>query len=154
MEGNNEFEDLSRIGLGPLYSRFKVMKYKAAYKYCMTLLSKIDSWEQHYERTKNWFNAPMWRRWELSDLDKKVYFWKMIANNIRKRPLDFYDEFPEEYHCYTEDNYKKLCNWLDKKDERIIVTDNYHDDNCYNDDPESVIMGALSHGYGDEIGYD
>lgn len=50
MEGNNEFEDLSRIGLGPLYSRFKVMKYKAAYKYCMTLLSKIIFVKELYQK--------------------------------------------------------------------------------------------------------
>lgn len=50
MEGNNEFEDLSRIGLGPLYSRFEVIKYKAAYKYCMTLLSKIIFVKELYQK--------------------------------------------------------------------------------------------------------
>lgn len=144
------FEDLGRTGLGPIYARADGLKYKLAYKFCMALLSEVDNWEQHYARAKNWFSAPIWARRELSELDKKVFFWKSIADVLNKNPEVFLKEFPEKYHCYTQDNYDKLCKWIDRKTEKIIiVNDNYSDI-----DEESAIMSALSHGYGDEIGYD
>lgn len=153
MDKNIDFESLSKIGLSPIYAKVDAMKCKLAYQFCMALLSSVDNWKNHYERTKNWFDAPLYARWKLEDIDKKVYFWKVVADNIKKRPSEFFEEFPEEYHCYTEENYTKLCEWVDKKDEKIIFVDDSYDDS-YNNDPESATMYSLSHGYGDEIGYD
>ena len=153
MEKDIDFDKLSETGLSPIYARAEGLKHLLAYKFCMTLLASVDNWERHYEKAKSWFDGPLWAREKLSDLDKKVYFWRKIAINIKKRPYVFFEEFPEEYHCYTEENYTKLCEWVKRKDERIIVV---KDDvgNGYYDDTESSIMNALSHGYGDEIGYD
>lgn len=107
-----------RLGLGPIYARADIIRRKLAYSYCMGILQKIKGWEVLYSNAKYSFKrSAFYGRWiveeDFGEEGKKVFFWKTIADEIINNSKEFYLGFPEKYHCYTEENFQKLCDWLE-----------------------------------------
>jgi len=118
MKKENDLEIVCRLGLKPVYVKVERIKRKLAYEYCMGILGKIDDWETAWQNAKRSFDrSAFYGRWiveaDLSETQKVVFFWKKLADEIVKDSRSFYDGFPEEYHFYSEENFIKLCDWLE-----------------------------------------
>lgn len=118
MKKENDLEIVCRLGLKPVYARAESFKRKLAYEYCMGILEKIKSWETDWRDAKRSFDrSAFYGRWiveaDLSETQRVVFFWKTLADEIERDTKSFYDAFPEEYHFYSEENFIKLCNWLE-----------------------------------------
>lgn len=117
MKKEIDLEIICRLGLGPIYTKAEILKKELSYKYCMGILEMVGEWENHYRNAERSFRrSNFYGQWiieeDLSDIDKIVFFWKNIADNIKQGSKSFYDAFPEEYHKYSEDNFKRLIKWL------------------------------------------
>ena len=111
------FEEASRIGLEMLYIDLKVKKRKLAANYCRGLLALVDDWESHYKVASNCINRSAFYGYkivenDLSEINKMVFFWKTLADEIENPRDDFYATLPEKEHTYTKENFKKLYDLL------------------------------------------
>lgn len=108
---------LSKYGLEPVYSRFKIKKRRLAKEYCEGLLSKIDNWENLYDNAKRCVNRSFSYGYnivesDLTEEEKMVFFWKTIKDEIEINPDTLYTIFPEKKHVFNEDNFKDLYEWI------------------------------------------
>ena len=118
MKKENDLEIVCRLGLKPVYARVESFKRKMAHEYCMGILGKIESWENAWQDAKRSFDrSAFYGRWivenDLSETQRVVFFWKTLADEIERGSKTFYDDFPEKYHFYSEENFIKLCDWLE-----------------------------------------
>ena len=153
VEENTDLEILCREGLKPVYRRIEATKYKLAHECCMAILGKIENWENHWRNASNCFSRSSFygqhiMESNLSDTDRIVFFYKILADNISKNSKKFYSVFPEECHCFNKDNFERLCDWLNSQRWSIKSIDSSQET-----DDESVIMSALRNGEGDSYGF-
>lgn len=120
IENGNKEDDsdlINKSGLGPLYAKIEVGKRKLAIEFCKSLLFKIDNWEEYYKNAKHCINRSFFYGYsivesDLSDIEKKVFFWKTLKEEIEINPETLYKVFPERCHSYNDDNFKKLYDWV------------------------------------------
>ncbi len=120
MKKENDLDIVCRLGLAPIYARAEVLKRKLAHDYCLGILNKIDNWESAWNDAKRCFDrSAFYGRWivdaDLSEFQRIVFFWKILADEIQKGSKAFYEGFPEKYHSYSEENFNKLCDWLESQ---------------------------------------
>ena len=131
IENNNkedDFEIINQLGLEPLYAKNEVRKKKIAIEFCKVLLSKIDNWEEYYNNAKRCINRSFFYGYsivesDLSDIEKKVFFWKTLIEEIESNSDTLYKVFPEKYHSYNDNNFKKLYDWIKICKEGIPMKD-------------------------------
>lgn len=163
MDFDIDLDSLSEKGLKFVYFKAKMMKYKTAVEYCDFILSYINDWENRYKKAMSYFegchsgccgfNKMSSVDCVYSDsnrfldiLDKQAFFWKFLRDEIKNNQEKLVEVFPEECHCYSEENYKKLLGVLKSKFRWTMKSSNVSDD-------EGRIMAALSSGNGDAFGF-
>ena len=120
MKKENDLEIVCRLGLKPVYARVEALKRELAYEYCMGILNKIEDWEIGWRDAKRSFDrSAFYGRWiveaDLSETHRFIFFWKILADEIKKGSKVFYESFPESIHYYSEENFIKLCDWLEEQ---------------------------------------
>lgn len=156
MEDKKDIVGLSNAGLTVLYSRLELKKRKLAVEFCNNLLKEIDGWEKLYRNAKRCVERSPFYGYkiiesDLSEIEKIVFFWNVISVELQNRPREFCRTFPEQFHRYSEDNFRKLYDYV------------FHSKHWWNQpisgvggpdyDAESTIMSALSSGEGDHFGF-
>ena len=156
MEDIMDVVALSKEGLGVLYSRLEFKKRKLAIEFCNSLLKEIDGWETHYRNAKRCVERSPFYGYkiiesDLSEIEKIVFFWNVILVELQNRPREFCRSFPEKFHRYSEDNFRKLYDyvlhskhWWNQPISGVGLQGN---------DGETEIMSALSSGEGDKFGF-
>lgn len=120
MKKEKELEIVCRLGLKPVYARVEALKRELAYEYCMGILNKIEDWEIGWRDAKRSFDrSAFYGRWiveaDLSETHRIIFFWKILADEIKKDSKVFCENFPESSHYYSEENFIKLCDWLEQR---------------------------------------
>lgn len=144
MEKSN-FEEASRLGLKMLYLKLKIKKRSAASEYCKGILASLDNWEEHYTVAKRAINRSSFYGYkvveaDLSEIEKMVFFWKTLANEIEHSKPDFLAALPEKCHVYTEENFKKLYELLLARSYSIDIT------NRQGTDAETAAFSMIKNG--------
>ena len=142
-----EMSDLERDVLKMLWLQNKDLSQKE-------LIDGVLSWNaNHWQRGYCYYRDFFYEDANkyLSDFDKIVFFWKYILDDMRKFPKLLDQHFPKEYRIYSEENLKKLYDLMHSYYKYTCVS---IDSTAGREtDAESAIMGALSHGNGDLVGY-
>ena len=153
----SDFDVLNKLGLEPIYRRLEVKKRKLAIEYCKAMLNKVDNWRKLYENAKRCISRSSFYGYkivesDLPTLEKTVFFWKVIETEIENRPKDFFEAFPESNHKYTEENFKRLYDYVlhSKHWWKHPVNISNRQSNI---DGETGIMSALENGSGDDVGF-
>ena len=153
----SDFDVRNKLGIEPIYRRLEVKKRKLAIEYCKAMLNKVDNWRKLYENAKRCLSRSSFYGYkivesDLSTLEKTVFFWKVIETEIENRPKEFFEAFPESNHKYTEENFKRLYDYVLHSKHWWTKPVNISNRQS-NVDGETSIMSALENGSGDDIGF-
>lgn len=141
-------------GTDAVYKVLNWIKYKEASKIWKEIVRRYDDWKEHVDKADYWVYESGRLGWKVIDenlsvTDKALYFYETIADNIKEDNwMEFIPLFPDELHEYSEENFKKLIDTL-----RTISLRKRIDVGHQGVDDESSIMGAISGGYGDTVGF-
>jgi hypothetical protein len=118
------------------------------------IIKGIVDWNKHWYRTNYILRSKFYKGDEpqLSEFEKRLFFWKFLFEEEEKRPKKLRMNFPDDFCVFSDENLKKLVVWsnsTDYYDWSIVDVTKYSIDV----DPETEIMSALSHGEGDKFGF-
>jgi len=125
MKNKPNFKDASRAGLEILYINLRLKNRKTVSKYCRDLLSLVDDWENRYKIASNCVRRSSFYGYkivkeDLSEIDKMVFFWKRLADEIESDREDFHKYLTEKQHFYSEENFKRLYDLIASRRYSIV----------------------------------
>lgn len=98
-----------------------------------------------------------WRPWhnpineDFTSYEKQLFFWLFLFEEELENPLKFDIYFPQQYRTYSEENLRKLSDWLQSLNRVDLIA--VDATKCHVPDDEETIMRALNQGCGDAFGY-
>ena len=124
------------------------------------LIEGILNWSKHWNKVHScsyvlgaW--RPLWYdviKEEFTVYEKHLFFWLFLLEEERDNSVKFNKYFPKQYRTYSEENLKKLSDWLHSLNRVDLVA--VDASKCHErPDDEEIIMSALNQGCGDVFGY-
>lgn len=137
-----------------LYHTLNWLKYKKASEIWKKVLMGYEDWKEHVDKADYWVYESGRYGWKVIDenlthTDKALYFFDALVKNLGGDEwAKFISLFPDEYHDYSDENFKKLIEVKRALSSRQKINVGHR-----RVDDETATMSALSNGYGDEIGF-
>lgn len=137
MNETGNFKELSKKGLAKLYYKAEKAKQDSALEQCKNILALADNWERHYNDAlycikRSFFYGNEIIEKDLSETDKIVFFWKTLEDEIENNWETIQQVFPLNFHCYSEDNFKLLVEYIKGAPVKELFTQRYisYEDIC------------------------